>query len=272
MLEVTLIFNYFKQGWSETWFASGSPGVDTWLTVLNSVCDQRAAFLAADCTIEAARVIDLSNAYPNSRYAAIGDNGKPGAQAAVNKINDSLCYRAFSSGASSKRNFGLRGLPDGWISNGKLTSAGQSGKSSLVDPYVEFLKSLGVGFRWTSVARTSRKSLFAFTYDTTVNLMKVRCGAGVEPAKNDRIKLGGCKSAPQFNAIWTVADVGTQEFWLAGSADFNFQGSASRMFWYKITPAFVSWDSIYFERVFTQKTGKAFFVVRGRQSPRIRRT
>lgn len=269
--KVTYIFNFGRNGWSETWYQATSDNLDQVMILARQVATKRAALLAKGASLEAIRVSDeqvsgdsILETTPNKLATTEASTKDP--DTAWN------CWlgRA-TSGSLYRRSVWFRGAPDEWIiwdpTTLKFAPVPTFAKAvadfeAILVKNVFAIKALGKELAFSPITKISKieegvggKYKITATAHGFVNTDSVR----VYGVKGDNIS--------DVNGVWEVfnATADTFEIPLNVSVGFLYKGGGKvRVRKYKYPQI----DFLEYVRAAKRDTGRAFFVTRGRSAVR----
>lgn len=273
--KVTFIFNFQKQGWSETWFAPASDTREA-LATARVVAQARANLLGRDGRIEAVKVSDVLIPADNrtSFQPAIFPNRPVAANIGwlTDQAPTSVLVRA-SSSELYRRQLWLRGMVDDWVrwSVDLKRMIWTQEFNNYFGPYrdalinnrycIRALSRVGgiAPLRQIGAITTSLSGRYAITAQAHL------------AANVDKVRITGVKgtNVEQVNGLWQVFNVTANTFEIplsvpAGVTLLYKGGGKVR----KRVNGYFEVDRLEPQRIGTRKVGRAFFVPAGRRSAR----
>lgn len=268
--QISLIFNQRKQGWTETWYVKDPESLSDAIAAGEFLAIERRKLCGGNTNIEAIRASD-EEVIGDSRLRNLPWNDEPSDIA--DQAGAAILVRV-EAGGLYRRSMWLRGCPDIWITTGG--GAAPNVGAGAITPVKKFIAALmsadihaclkvgaktGVGGTGLPVTGTDLSNDGGWT--------KVTVG-GLGAAIGEKILMKKWKGFDRklLNRSYEVIDtsptfVTINLSWTSLTApELNYRG---RIYSRNIQYSYVSSGTIV--RAAIRKTGRAFFVPRGRRSP-----
>lgn len=261
--KITFIFNSAKNGWSESWYMTNVADLTTAIANAQSVVVPRLGLCGANVSMEAMRVINADS----PRQGKLVDqstqfNKTTYQQQADNPWN---CLLVGATAAAYRRSMYLRGSPDAWYGRPDIAGGGVPISYTLCDKNlgILFTAMQGAGFCLRVKSKEAANPAVVVTAWSILNGIITLTAAGLNTVKGQYYQVSGQRSYGLngiYQAAVTQADALSFNTNLVAFPTIYTGGLQVR----PVVTLYVPVDGLTRERQTERKTGRAFFVTRGR--------